>query len=354
MVGFGQFSAPVNFLIFAVAACAVWLAGTKVADCTDELAERFGLSRALLGLLLLAVVTSLPEIATSFTAALADNSAMAVNNLLGSIAMQVALLAVADMVIGRRPLTSVVPDPVVLLQGSLNVGLLCLVAMAIVVGDRPLFGGGYWSWGLAAASILSFIKVTEGDRRYPWIVNPDDQEVSAKHNNGQQEEDRPLGRYSMRKLIIVTAASAGVILVAGYVVATVGDAIARQTGLGESFVGVALVAIATSLPEASAVFASVRRGLYTMAISGILGTNILNVLLLFGVDMVAGGKPVLEQVGAFAATGALLGAVVTSLFLVGLTERRDRMILRMGTDSVMVLVLYLAGMVLLYSMRGQS
>jgi len=354
MIDFSQYGLWVNVAVFAVAALAVWLAGSRVANCTDELAERLGLSRALLGVLLLAVVTSLPEIATSFTSARANNPAMAVNNLLGSIAMQVVVLALADLAIGKRPLTSVVPDPVVLLQGAVNVGLLSLVGMAIVVGDRSFWAGGYWSCGLGVAAVYGFIKVSEGDRRYPWIVNPDDQDISGKRNDQQGGDDRPMGSYSMTRLVAETVGSALVILFAGYVVATVGDVLAKQTGLGTSFVGVALVAIATSLPEASSVFASVRRGLYTMAISGILGTNILNVLLLFGVDMVASGEPVLNKVGDFATVGALLGAVVTSIFLIGLSERRDRKIWRMGTDSALVLLVYLGGLYLLYTMRGQS
>lgn len=353
MMDFSQYAVGINLAVFAGAALAVWLAGTRVANCTDELAERLGLSRALMGVLLLAVVTSLPEIATSFTAARADNSAMAVNNLLGSIAMQVVMLALADLIIGKRPLTSVVPDPVVLLQGSVNVGLLSLVAMAIVVGDRAFWGGGYWSWGLGVAAVYGFIKISEGDRRYPWVVNPDDEQVSNQRHDQQGSGDRPMGDHSMTRLVGETVGSALVILVAGYVVATVGDALAKQTGLGASFVGVALVAIATSLPEASSVFASVKRGLYTMAISGILGTNILNVLLLFGVDMVAPGAPVLNKVGAFATVGALLGAVVTAIFLIGLSERRDRKIWRMGTDSALVLLVYIGGLYLLYTMRGQ-
>lgn len=353
MIEFSQYGIGVNIAVFAAAAAAVWWAGTRVANCTDELAERLGLSRALLGVLLLAVVTSLPEIATSFTAARADNAALAVNNLLGSIAMQVVVLALADLIIAKRPLTSVVPDPVVLLQGAVNVGLLSLVAMAIVVGDRAFWAGGYWSWGLGVAAVYGFIKVSEGGRRYPWIVNPDDKDVSDKRNDQQGDEARPMGHYSMMRLVAETLISALVILIAGYVVATVGDVLAKQTGLGASFVGVALVAIATSLPEASSVFASVKRGLYTMAISGILGTNILNVLLLFGVDMVADGEPVLNQVGAFATVGALLGALVTAIFLIGLSERRDRRIWRMGTDSALVLLVYLGGLYLLYTMRGQ-
>lgn len=353
MVDFNELSLTINVSIFVAAACAVWIAGTKIAAYADELAKRYALSQALIGLLLLAGVTSLPEIATSFTAARSNNAALAVNNLLGSIAMQVALLAVADILFGRRALTSVVPNPVVMLEGALNICLLAFVAVAVLVGDVPFLGAGAWSWGLFAASIYSFAKISEVDKRRPWVVG--DAKNHVRGQEGSHDEDdkaRPLKNDSLARLIVKAAIGALTILFAGYVVATVGDVIARQTGLGASFVGVAFVAIATSLPEASTVFASVRRGLYTMAISDILGTNIFNVTLLFGVDALAAGQPVLSRVGRFSAVGALLGLTATGLFLMGLIERADRTIWRMGTDSAAVLAVYAGGMVLLYTMRG--
>jgi len=139
MPDFNQSALAFNFLMFSGAAVAVWIGGVKVASYADELAQRFNLSHAMLGLFLLAGVTSLPEVATSFPAAAAGNAELAVNNLLGSIVMQVALLALADLVFGKRALTSVVPDALVMLQGSLNVILLALVTVAITVGDILLF-----------------------------------------------------------------------------------------------------------------------------------------------------------------------------------------------------------------------
>lgn len=346
-------SLAVNLLIFTAAACAVWIAGTKIAAYADNLAERFNLSRALLGLLLLAGITSLPEMATSFTAARSNNAALAINNLLGSIAMQVAVLAVADILFDKRALTSVVPNPVVMLQGAFNICLLAFVAMAIIVGDVPFLGAGAWSWGLFAATLYSFIKISEAGESYPWVVNnPNDKGLGKEDSSNDKDSEQSLNGDSLAWFIAKMVISALAILFAGYMLATVGEAIARQSGLGSSFVGVALVAIATSLPEASTVFASMRRGLYTMAISGILGTNILNVALIFGVDIIASGKPVLSEIGDFAAVGTLLGLSVTGLFLMGLAERADRTIWRMGVDSAAVLTVYTGGMVLLYSMRG--
>jgi cation:H+ antiporter len=301
---------------------------------------------------MLAGITSLPEIATSFTAAHANNAPLAVNNMLGGIAMQVAVLAVADFFFGERALTSVVPNPVVMLQGAFNICLLAFVAMAIIVGDIPFLGAGAWSWGIFAACAYSFVKISKAEQRLPWVINnPNDTELG---NGDKGENSRSLEGNSSAWLISKIVISALVILFAGYTLANVGDAIARQSGLGESFVGFALMSAATSLPEASMVFASVRRRLYTMAISGILGTNPFNVALIFGVDMIAPGAPVLSDVGNFSAIGTLLGLAVTGFFLMGLIERSDRTFWRMGVDSVAVLIVYTGGMVLLYSMRGSE
>jgi cation:H+ antiporter len=91
-----------------------------------------------------------------------------------------------------------------------------------------------------------------------------------------------------------------------------------------------------------------------MAISDILGTNLINVGLLFVIDLLGSGEPVISQLGAFSAFGAMLGVVLTSLFLVGLAERRDRTLLRMGYDSILVILAYCGGVVLLYTLRDAA
>ncbi len=348
MPDFASLSLPLNAAIFAGAAVFVWLAGARLAAYADEISRRSGLGEALMGLLLLAGVTSLPEIATSVTAASVGNAPLAVNNLLGSISMQVAVLAVGDFIYGKRALTSVVPDPTVILQGSLNICLLCGVAIAAIIGDYALGGAGWWTWGLAIAAIYSVHKLVEADRREPWIANVADKDASERF-----EDEIPL-QASNAGLAIRTALAAIIILTAGSLVAMTGDAIADQSGLGSSFMGYAFVAIATSLPEASTVFASMKRGLYTMAISDILGTNILNVALLLLVDLIAPQAAVMSEVGDFSAVAALLAAAVTGLFLMGLAERRDRAYLRMGVDSIAVLATYVGGLVILFSLKGDA
>ncbi|MCR4264675.1 sodium:calcium antiporter [Nitratireductor sp. ZSWI3] len=352
MIDFTQFGLPVNFLLFAVAAVVVWSVGSRLAYYADAISRATGIGQATIGIVLLAGVTSLPEIGVTATASLDGNAALAVNNLFGSIALQVALLAIVDVFIGKDALTAVVPEPTVLLQGSLNVILISAAAAAMVVGDVNVLGVGLWSWGALLAYLACVRILSRAEGRKPWLAAEDGHVAHGLIE--VQEEKTAAGRKSapdLRSLLWRTAAAAAAILVAGYVLAETGEAIAQQSGLGSSFVGFVLVALATSLPELSTAVSAARRGLFTMAISDILGTNLINVALIFLVDLLDQGEPVIGRLGSFPVFGALLAVVLTALFQAGLAERKDKSILRMGYDSLLVLIVYTGGVVLLYTLR---
>jgi cation:H+ antiporter len=99
---FGSYSLSALALVFALAVGAAWAAGIRLSDTTDVLLERFGLGQALGGLILLAVVTNLPEIAITASASLNGELGVAVGNILGGIAIQTAVLVLVD-VFGVRP-----------------------------------------------------------------------------------------------------------------------------------------------------------------------------------------------------------------------------------------------------------
>ena len=356
MLDFTQFGLPLNIGIFAAAAVAVWFAGARLTHYADGISRVTGAGQAVVGIILLAGVTSLPEIGVTATASISGDAQLAVNNLFGSIALQVALLAVVDLFIGRDALTSVVPDPTVLLEGTLNVILISFAAGAMVAGDVPFLGIGLWAWGCLFGYIAGVWILSRAQGRRPWLAArggevdaPLIREQSEREEATEDEDD------SLRALLLKTGAVAAVILVSGFVLARSGDAIAQQSGLGQSFVGFVLVAFATSLPELSTAITAARRRLYTMAISDILGTNIINVALLFVVDLLdTSPDPVLDRVSDFAVFGALLAVVLTAIFMAGIAERRDKSILRMGYDSLFVLITYAGGVAILYTLRPDT
>lgn len=97
--------------------------------------------------------------------------------------------------------------------------------------------------------------------------------------------------------------------------------------------------------------AAVRLRRYDLAMGDVFGTNLFNVTIIVVVDALHDGGPILAEAGRFAAFAGLLAAAMTVVFLIGMVERRNRSILRMGVDSVTALALYVGGVVMLYGLR---
>jgi cation:H+ antiporter len=343
LLAFEQHPLWVNVGLFALGAAIVWAAGTRLSRYADPVAERTGLGHAFIGALLLGGITSLPELATTLTASIGGNGPLAVNNVLGGVAMQVAILAVADALMGGRALSSVIDTSAVLLQGTGLILVLALTAAAITAGSVVVLGVDLWTLAIFVVALLSLYSIKQYEADPRWRPQ---EESAAEAAPGEAPSDLSTGQLA------AWVAGAGLLVVgAGYLVARTGEAIAVQSGLGASFVGAILLAIATSLPEVSTTFEAVRLGHYRLAFSNIFGTNLLDVALLLVADIGFRGGGVLEEVGAFSQFGALLGLVLTAIYLMGLLQRRSRTVLRMGIDSALVLAVYLGGVGVLYSMR---
>lgn len=91
-----------DLLVLVAAGAVVWWAGTKLSYDADAVAATTGLGRVFVGAMLLGVATSLPEVAATVTAGLLRNPELATGNLLGGVALQVTILAVADIVESRQ------------------------------------------------------------------------------------------------------------------------------------------------------------------------------------------------------------------------------------------------------------
>ena len=353
MLPFEDLSLWLNAALFAGGAVLIWLAGTRLSGYANAIAERTGVAKAFIGALLLGGITSLPEGATTITSAAMGSPSLAVNNIVGGIAMQVTVLAVADMMGPGEALSGRVRQATVFLQAALLILILSFIAAGITVDDRGLSGVGSWSAVIFGASIIAFFLIHRHRQDESWKPEepPAGSEQSVQEDETSEEYPHSQKDTSNRGLVVRTIVAALVILVAGYVVARTGDALAEQTGLGQSLVGFLLLAVATSLPEVSTTLTAVRMGQYAMAFSNIFGANILDASMVFLADLVAPGGPILNQVGTFSVVGSLLGITTTAVYVVGLIERRRRTVLGMGVDSAVVLLIYVGGMLLLYNLR---
>lgn len=360
----------INLLIYAATAVIIWIAGSRVAEYADAIADKTGLGSAFVGLLLLSLATGTPELGTTAAAASAGNAALAVNNIFGGIAMQTAVLVIADLVIAGAALTALIPDPVLLMEGVLLIGLLGLILVAMITTDLmpDVWGIGLWTPILLGLQVVALFFSYRYQGRRRWVAEMEQSEEDLreqarravypseeKYQSAVEKIRNQRARYrewSLIRLLTLFGAGTGVILLAGVVLAMTGEALADQTGLGQSFVGATLLAIGTSLPEVSTTITAVRLGNNAMAISNIFGSNANMVLQLFLADLLYREGPILVAVGASGMVSAAIGIVLTVIYLVGLLERQDRTIFGIGIDSAVVAVLYPASLVLLYLLRG--
>lgn len=337
--------------IFVVAAVAVWISGTALSRHADAIAHATGLGHAFTGMLLLGAATSLPELATTVGASIQGYPSLAGTNLLGSIAMQLAVLAFVDgLALRGRALTHFSATPAFLMQGVMLSLLLALTAAAIAVGEIWMFGPiGFWSVLLAGCYVLALRVMYRYEHAGRWEPAGELGDEEGTVAEMARERRSQAGESDVPRLALKFSVAALVVLVSGYLVASSGARLTRLTGLDETLVGATLVAIATSLPEVSTTWSAVRIGSYALAVGNILGTNAFNLALFLPADAFYVDGTIMGALDGRSVFLAALAIVLTCIYLWGVLERRDRTVLGFGIDSAAVLIVYAAGMFLLYA-----
>lgn len=333
--------------IFGISAVFVWIAGTRLATYGDELSERLNLSREFIGLIFLAVVTELPEIVTTVTAALGGNASLVLGNLFGGITMNTAILAVVDFFVVRNALTSWPRKPNHALLGVLLIVLLAMLLSITFLGDVAIvLNIGLGAICLSGAYPMVIAMLRRFDEKDSWA--PIDLPEEIEQEVGFLRHDNHLEKTSTRSLFVYSAISSLVILIAGVALAMTADSIAEKSSLGSSFVGISLLAAATSLPELSTTFAAARIGAYTMAISNIFGSNLIMLALILPADMAYREGPILSQADSVAQFSIAIGIVVTAIYVAGVLIRRTPNWFGAGLDSWLVMSVYVGMLVSLY------
>jgi cation:H+ antiporter len=346
---FANFPLVVNLGLFALVAVVVWLAGTRLAAFADEISDRLRMGKAVMGLIFLATATSLPEIVTATTAAIAGDAQLLLANMFGSITMQTAILAAADAFAAGAALTFYPRKPTPILEGVLLILLLALLQAVILFGERALvFHVGFGACLVAAAYLVAIAVLRRFDEKEAWLA------VEFPEERG----DTPIYSWHVALAGIATsglvarfAIASLAILVCGVLLVALSEQIAIQSGLGRSFIGLTILAASTSLPELSTTIMAVRLRSYTMAISNIFGSNLIMIILLLPADMLYTRGLVLAQADAIASFAIITGIIVTVIYVTGMVIRSHRTFFGIGIDSLLVLAIYIASLFAAYQLR---
>lgn len=328
---------PASIVLFLVGAAGVWLIGSRLVVYADEIADRQRIGRAVMGLVFLAAATSMPEIITTIVAAVSGNASLVLGNLLGGITLQFAILAIADGFVVGVAITSFPRKTTTILEGVVLGLLMALLIATLTLNEYAVLGHvGLGSTFLAVCYLGAIALLRKHENGVSWVPVevPEPGDVSEESVFVSSFPELGAGALNLRFLGL----TCGLVLAAFLTVETA-ERIGMQTSMGSGFVGVTLLAGATSLPELSTTIAAVRLGAYTMAISNIFGSNLIMLALIWPADLLFLRGPILQEFEPVLSLALISGLIVTLVYVAGLLLRSRRNIFGLGYDSLAVLVI---------------
>jgi cation:H+ antiporter len=295
---------------FAAAALVIVFAGVRLARYGDVLGEKTGLGRSWIGVVLLAATTSLPELFTGLGAtAFTPLPDIAVGDVLGSCMFNLLILSLMDAV-QPEPLSTRAHQGHAL---SIGFGLLLIgvAGTGLAAGERmPAIGAiALSSPALIGLYFVAMRVIFVHERR------------RRLQETREVAEELQYRETALRSAILHYSLAAVAVVAAALWLPRLGAELARQTGLGEAFVGSLFIAITTSLPEIVVSLAAVRLGALDLGIGNVLGSNLFNLLILGLDDVFYRQGSLMADAGASHSVSVMAIVMMNALFLIGLTYK---------------------------------
>jgi cation:H+ antiporter len=253
-----------DYLIFIISLAVLIYGADIIINQSGKIALKFGISEYIIGATLVALGTSLPEMAASISASLHNKAELAVSNIIGSNILNITLVLALVLIVAKK-----------------------------VKPNRDFFAKDS-SWALFPVLIFIVISLNGGISRFTgfamvalmigYVMFLINNNAEALELEGEKEELKSFNWLITTALLIL-----GFLLVvygAEYTVKSASN-IARSLGVSEWFVGVILVALGTSMPELVVSIVAALKNRADMAIGNIIGSNMANISIALGVSAIA-------------------------------------------------------------------
>ena len=315
---------------FIVCIIIIFFSGKRVAKYGDIIADKTGLGGVWTGLILIALVTSLPELFTGISAILiVDAPDLTIGDILGANAFNLFNLALLDIIRQNGSILTAVSSSH-RLTGWASFILVSIVAASVFISHHfftmSLGWIGWYTPIIIALYLLSLRKIYLSEQGQP---------STPKVTPGNEKETA--GRVYLHFTI-----SAVFIIGAGIWLAIIGDEIATVTGWGGKFVGSLLLAFTTSLPEITVSIIAMRIGATDMAVANMIGSNLFNITIIPVTDMLYRKSPILAAVSPSHLVTASAVALMTLLFIAGLHLKPKRRFRLSWWNCIMVTLFLLS------------
>ena len=289
-----------------------------------SVARHFKVPGVIIGLTIVAMGTSAPELAVSVSAGLSGSNEIAVSNVVGSNIFN--LLVVLGICAVMKPLPV---DPGIKKRDfpiSLGATLLVILLGGNVVlsgkctdiHDSTAVAGTLFRWNgliLVAVFVLYMIYTVY---------------IARKNRTEEKEEER----ISIGKSVLFILSGLAGIIIGGQLVVNSAKTLAAIWGMSETLIGLTIVAIGTSLPELVTSVVASAKGQNGMAIGNVVGSNIFNLFLILGVS--GSLHPIVVTVASFVDLGMVLGVSMITYAFVCSGRRVNR------AEGVIMILMYIA------------
>jgi len=270
----------------------ILLGANYLVDGSSSIARRFGLSEFVIGLTIVGIGTSTPEMVVSFLSAFQGKADMAIGNIVGSNIFNTMLILgvtalIAPLTITRSNLKRDIP---------LNIGVTVLLILLGMSGTIFRTGSDMLSRvdGLILLAVFAW---------YMWTS-------FRKDSADSSEESEESKTYSIGISVLMIAGGLAALVFGGRLFVNAATEIAKGFGVSDKFIAVTVLAAGTSMPELATSAVAAFKGKGQLALGNILGSNISNILLILG------GSALIHPLSFTGMTVVDLGAVLAgSLFI---------------------------------------
>jgi cation:H+ antiporter len=350
-----------NLSLFALGLILLIYGSTVFVESASRFARQQGVSELFIGLTIVAIGTSLPEIISSSTAIVAGYSELAFTNVMGSTLINMTL------VVGLSAVISPLASNAVVIDRDAKIMILILGVFAVILLD-PLTPGTIvlWEGGLLLLLFIAYLSFLFTSREqcescYQFHVfvdylirlrfltslrglastpKKDPKESSAEATETDSESIAGEDTKSLKDIILIIVSAFFVILGAQFVVLG-SEFITYTWGVEQGVIGLVIVALGTSLPELTVSLNSAKRGFGRLLIGNVIGSNIVNITL--GIGLISLFIP--------ADIGSQFGNIMIMAFVLGISAiffyviRKDWRVTR--KEGILLIFIYITAQIAL-------
>lgn len=274
-----------QFLILIAGLLLILFGANYLVDGSSSIAKKFGLSEFIIGLTIVGIGTSTPEMVVSFMSSLQGKADMAIGNIVGSnIFNTMIILGITALI-----------TPLVITKSNLRkdipLNIIVTVLLILLGMNQTIFGLGQNQLCRIDGAILLGV--------FAWYLWS-----SFKSDSADEDEESQIKEYSgFMSVVLILGGLAGLVI-GGKLFVNAATELAKMFGVSDKLIAITVMAAGTSMPELATCVVAAMKGRGQLALGNILGSNISNILLILG------GASLIRPLSFSGMTAVDLGAVL--------------------------------------------